>query len=357
MRKTLLLTCFLFISLVLHAKKDTILIFHPTESNLSTIEYLLDNDIFKLSKYHFKGVYHSSETYDYTQSEKYLEVHPGLPFSLKCVNNCLPIDKIYKENMCSVEFKKLFYNSIGAIFLGGPDLPPGTYRESTHLMTRVTDPGRHYLELSYLFHVLGGSQGGKPEALMNSKPGYGILGICLGMQSINVATGGSMIQDIPHEVYNFSFAEEVLDSDPSAVHKNYYPREPGNKPGKAYYTSYHFHPIQLLAGFPGYSNKKANLAKHPYVLSSHHQAIQDIGHGLIPVALSMDGKIIEAVVHKEFNNVFGVQFHPEKTGLYDQDQVFRITSDSAINFNHYILENDSHAFHLNLWKSAAKLFK
>lgn len=241
--------------------------------------------------------------------------------------------------------------------MGGPDLPPGTYGESTHLLTRVSDPGRHYFELSYLFHILGGDQSSNIEVLMKRKPDYGVLGICLGMQSINVATGGTMIQDIPHEAYKFSLVEEILESDPDMVHSNYNPREPFNNFDDIYYTSYHFHPIDIKPNFPIFSDKQVESESIPYVLSSHHQAIQDLGKGIAPVAYSMDGKIIEAVIHEEFKNVFAVQFHPEKTGLFSPDQNFRICSDSIINFNQFIIENNSLVFYLGLWMSISQLFK
>jgi putative glutamine amidotransferase len=356
MRKIVILSFLLLISLSLQAKKDTILLFHPTEYNISTIQFLVENDIFQLDKFHFKGVYHIRENYNYSQSLKFLEANPGLPFSLHEVKEELTVRMIYEPNLCSPEFESLFHNSEGAIFMGGPDIPPESYNELTHLLTRVSDPGRHYLELSYLFHIMGGFQNSIAVPLMKDKPEYGILGICLGMQSLNVSTGGSMIQDIPHEVYGFSFTKEIIESNSDQVHTNYYPREPiENK--DSYYTSYHFHPIALQPGFPAFSDKQTDTESHPYVLSSHHQAIQKLGKGLTPAALSMDGRIIEAVVHKEYKNVFGVQFHPENNGLYKPDQEFRVTSDSLINFNHFLLDNDSHDFHLNLWKNASALFK
>ena len=40
----------------------------------------------------------------------------------------------------------LFSISKGALFMGGPDIPPAVYNESVHLLTSVTDPFRHYCE-------------------------------------------------------------------------------------------------------------------------------------------------------------------------------------------------------------------
>ncbi|MEZ4908152.1 MAG: gamma-glutamyl-gamma-aminobutyrate hydrolase family protein [Saprospiraceae bacterium] len=45
------------------------------------------------------------------------------------------------------------------------------------------------------------------------------------------------------------------------------------------------------------------------VVSSHHQAVKNIGKGLDIVATSMDGKSL-MLIHKKYRNVIGVQFHP-----------------------------------------------
>lgn len=356
MRKTVLLALLFIVSQTLQAQKDTILLFHPTTYNIATIEYLLENNLLQLENIHFKGVYHITETYNYKESQEYLEINPHLPFSLHGVYDELPGNMIFEPNLCSAEFKKLFSASIGSFFMGGPDIPPAVYNESTHLLTNISDPGRHYFELSYLYHIMGGKQKSKVKPLMKKDPDYGVLGICLGMQTINVATGGSMIQDIPLEVYGFSLTEDIIDADPELVHTNYYPMEPISDYDGKFYTSFHFHPIIVKPGFLTYSDVQTG-DETPQVLSSHHQAIQEIGKGLSPVAISMDGKIIEAIKHKKYKNVFAVQFHPEKTALYDADQEFRITSDSIINFNQFIIENDSHDFHTSLWKGVSQLFK
>lgn len=354
MRKTALLALFFIVSHTLQAQKDTILLFHPTAYNIATIDYLLNNNILDLNEFHFKGVYHSAESYDYKAAQGYLDTNPLLPFSLHGVFNELPQNMIFRINLCSPEFEQLFSNSVGAVFMGGPDIPPSVYNESTHLLTNISDPGRHYFELSYLFHILGGEQNSKVKPMMSLDPDYGVLGICLGMQTINVATGGSMIQDIPIEVYGFSSIEEIIGYDPDQVHRNYYPKEFITGPPGVYYTSFHFHPVTFKPTFP-FSSRKHD--KTPYVLSSHHQAIQELGKNIIPLATSKDGKIIEAIGHKKFKNVFAVQFHPENTALYDADKQFRISSDSTINFNKFIIDKDSYIFHKDLWKSISGLFK
>ncbi len=350
---TLLLLTLSF-SALLGQGKDTILLFHPSVSNLSTIQFLMDEDILLLDDFHFKGVCHTKGAYDYSKSKGYLEEHRDSPFSLYEISTPLPGDQLFAKNPCTGIFKQLFSNSKGAIFLGGPDIPPHTYGEREHLMTRVEDPGRHYLELSYLFHILGGKQDESYESFMTANTDYGVLGICLGMQSINVATGGTMVQDIPQEIYGFSYLEEVLDSEPEMVHRNYQPNDPR---GEKQSTSYHFHPINVIQRNQFLHTKKQNKHTTPQVLSAHHQAIQEPGKGLKAIASSSDGKIIEAVVHGDYEHLIGVQFHPEKTGLFDSEQEFNVSPDSSIIFNKHLTENNSLDFHLKFWREVTRIFK
>ncbi len=92
------------------------------------------------------------------------------------------------------DYRKIFEHSEGTVFFGGPDLPPEVYNEKTSLHTSIYDPYRHYFELSFLFHLLGGYQAEKFEPLLKEDPDYLIYGFCLGMQTMNVATGGTMMQ-------------------------------------------------------------------------------------------------------------------------------------------------------------------
>ena len=138
--------------------QDTVLLFHPTAYNLEVIQKLVDEELFNLDGYHLLGVYHPGETYDYSKAEAYIDQHKNSPFSLREIKGELVPANIFRENPATGQFRELFEGSEGALFMGGPDIPPVVYGEEVHLLTRVTDPYRHYLELSYLFHLLGGSQ-------------------------------------------------------------------------------------------------------------------------------------------------------------------------------------------------------
>jgi putative glutamine amidotransferase len=327
--------------------QDTLLLFHPTAYNIQVVQNLKDGGLLMLEGYHVLGVYHPGEAYDYSEAEAYLQSMPAAPFSLRAIQAELGPDSLFGSNQASAQFRQLFEGSQGALFMGGPDIPPVVYGEPVHLLTSVSDPYRHYVELSYLFHLLGGSQDPAWVPYLEEHPVYLVNGICLGMQSMNVATGGTLIQDIPTELYGLWNAEEVLALPADQMHRNYHDLLNLGCEGP---TSYHFHHILLekkdfLTRGIGYRNREA-----PLVLSSHHQAIETLGKGWQVAARSMDERIIEAISHKEYPHVFGVQFHPEKPGLFDPSIQHPQSCHSTINFQEAIKNTDSFAFHQAYWK-------
>lgn len=326
--------------------QDTLLLFHPTAYNIQVVQNLVDEGLLTLEGYHVLGVYHSQEAYDYTQAEAYLDTQHSTLFSLRAIEAELNADNLFEENPATLSFRHLFEGSQGALFMGGPDIPPVVYNEAVHLLTSVTDPFRHYVEISYLFHLLGGSQDVDWKPYLHQNKKYLVSGICLGMQSMNVATGGTMIQDIPTELYGIWNAEEVLALPADQMHRNYNDKLNRGCEGP---TSYHFHRVKLekrdlLTKGIGYRSKSA-----PIVLSSHHQAIEDLGSGWQVAATSMDEKIIEAIAHLKYPHVFGVQFHPEKPGLFDPSIEHPQGCNSTINFQEVIENTDSYIFHSAYW--------
>ena len=112
-----------------------------------------------------------------------------------------------------------------------------------------------------------------------------ILGICRGMQALNVFCGGSLVQDIPSEL-------GAAKKHSGGVHK----------PA--------FHDIQISKSSPlsdamGFGSHRVN--------SYHHQAIKKLAPEFSAAALSPDG-IIEAIFHQNRRFVLGVQWHPERDG-------------------------------------------
>lgn len=293
---------------------NTVVFMHPTVNNIKTVKYLTENKILPVSNNtRFIGVYHSNATYNYNQSKDYILKNGIDNIRLLPIVHKLNADAIYKNNDCSIDFEKIFNGSKAIIFFGGPDMPPACYGDSTSLLTVITDPNRHYLELSFLYHLLGGYQDSAFNPLLKQNPKYTILGICLGMQSINVATGGKLYQDIPTELYGLRTVESVLAAEANAQHRNYYNNfatDTGLIWGSFHQVNFVEEPFKTMVT----SNTS------PFVLSSHHQCIKRVGKDLKVAAYSMDGKIIEAITHTKFPNVLGVQFHPEPPILYKKDE-------------------------------------
>lgn len=334
--------------------QDTILLFHPTAYNLELFQLLADEGIFDLNGYHVLGVYHEKESYDYSQAEVYIAHHPASRMSLQVIKGALDPGNLFRENGCSGQFKNLFNASRGALFMGGPDIPPAVYHEPVHLLTSVTDPYRHYCEASYIFHLLGGSQDPSWLPFMETRQQYLVSGICLGMQTLNVATGGTLVQDIPTEIYGTWIADEILSFPADQMHRNYADMV---NTGCDTPTSYHFHHIILEKGAflskgTGFSHRK-----EPLVLSSHHQALEKLGADLVVTATSMDGKIIESIGHNRYPHVFGVQFHPEKPGLFDPTIEHPQSCNSTINFQQAIKHTDSYTFHLAYWNFLGEILQ
>lgn len=118
-----------------------------------------------------------------------------------------------------------------------------------------------------------------------------IFGICRGIQLINVALGGTLIQDIPDEVAELT------------VHDKVYKKET------------QFHPVKAEVG-----SLFGQLFGSDFMTNSyHHQAIKDCGVGLIPTVVTEDG-IIEAVEH-ESKPIFATQWHPERMIGQEQQEL------------------------------------
>lgn len=334
--------------------QDTLLLFHPTSYNLELIESLVQQDMLNMEGYHVLGVYHAKEAYNYEDALEKVAENPDGFFSLRELTGELKKENLYEVNPCTPLFEELFVRSKGALFLGGPDIPPLMYDEPVHLLTRVTDPFRHYMEASFIFHLLGGKHDPSWAPWLKNKEHYLLSGICLGMQTMNVATGGTMVQDIPTEVYGIWIAEELLEMPPDQVHRNYMDMVENDCCDP---TSYHFHQIKLSSGSFLKKDLKFKSRGLPLVLSSHHQAIETPGEGWEISATSMDGKIIEAIEHEHYKHVFGVQFHPEKPGLFNPEIKHTLSCKEEISFQELIKDSDSFTFHKKYWKYIGQILQ
>ena len=339
----------------INSNEKHIILMHPTVNNVKTFEFLIKNKIFNLPQdYKAIGVYHEKEIFDYSKTEKYLQDEGITNVTLVKISSDLNPDNIFKKNGCSDTFLKLFSNSNGAIFFGGPDIPPTCYHEPTNLLTIITDPYRHYMELSFLFHMLGGSQDTTFLPFLANRKDYPVLGICLGMQSINVASGGTLIQDIPTELYKNGTLEEILSSNQNQQHRNYNT----NYGTDNEVTSDSYHQIAIEKNSP-LNSYVSNDTIHPYVLSSHHQCVKKLGKDLKVAAWSMDGKVIESIYHIKYSNVLGVQFHPEVNDLYKPEEKIKTTPFKPGEKSYLDLYKGDKGenFQRSIWKIFAEKFK
>jgi gamma-glutamyl-gamma-aminobutyrate hydrolase PuuD len=158
----------------------------------------------------------------------------------------------------------------GLVLQGGADIDPSIYDDRPTELLGPTDPIRDRFELELLRAF---AAAGKP-----------VLGVCRGMQLINVAYGGTLYQDLRHA--------NVVEH----VHR------------KLDLYDEHSHEITLTR--TGWLSTVYEGATATRVNSIHHQAIRRLGDGLVVEAAADDG-VIEAIRHPQLPFLVGVQWHPE----------------------------------------------
>ncbi|HZL12282.1 MAG TPA: gamma-glutamyl-gamma-aminobutyrate hydrolase family protein [Prolixibacteraceae bacterium] len=341
-----------FLASELKPDKKYVLLAHPTVQNIETIQFLLNNDILKLSDVEFVGVYSSAENYDYSQSVSLIQKSGMNRFHLQKLDGEEDPAHIYRPNGWSITFRNLFEHSAGIFFFGGPDIQPEIYGQK-NLYSVVTDPNRHLFELSFLFHLLGDKQNEEFVPFLNEKPNYFVSGFCLGMQSMNVATGGTLNQDIPAQTYQKLNAEETLKLKKEQLHRNYWP----GMIKDTLFMRINFHPIEYTA-HPFFLKKvKVKKIMNPLVLSSHHQSIDELGKDLIVTATSMNGEVIEGIQHRVYPNVFAVQFHPEVPALYKEGKKLKFAPEDTPASYYEIIGEEGREFHRKYWITISKAIK
>lgn len=330
-------------------------VFYPSVGTVRHLQALRQQGFINLPDLKVTGVYHLKEATNYEEARKYVQENNLTWFTFRPFSADITPENIFKKNGLTDELLEIFGRSDGIIFFGGPDIPPAVYREKTSLLTEITDPYRHYFELSAIFHLLGGHQDPGFKAWLENRPELPVLGICLGAQSLNVGTGGTLVQDIWTEVYGKNFVEDIINLGPERWHNNPYPKlHPDLR-----LSGYNFHWIRLLPqGFfvrrLGFSEKD-----RPRVLSSHHQAIEKLGLGFVVAATSPDGKVVEAIEHTRYPNVIGLQFHPENYRLWDREFKIKFKPDEQPTSYYELLQSSppSLEFHRRIWEWFAETMK
>jgi putative glutamine amidotransferase len=300
------------------AQKDgsvRLVIFNPEMNQIRALATLRKNGILDIPDLVVVGVYHVKQTGNFAQSRIYVQENGLDWFKFHAVIAEISEPVLFRKNACTPEFEAIVQKTDGVIFFGGPDLPPSIFGEKMNLLTEVTDPYRHFLEASAVFHLFGGFQDDKFVPLLDARPDFTVLAICLGFQTMNIGTGGKLIQDIRWDLYGKTTFEDVIALGPEQWHDNPYERI---FPDEKLY-GYNFHTLQLGDKSLFVSAMGFKSSDHPRILSQHHQAIGKMGKGLVAVASSRDGKVIEAVEHQKYPNVLGVQFHPEHYQLFNAE--------------------------------------
>jgi putative glutamine amidotransferase len=157
----------------------------------------------------------------------------------------------------------------GVCLPGGPDLQPSTYGDEPHPELGPTEPRVDAVELAL---VRAADRRGLP-----------LLGICRGMQALNVARGGTLHQHLP-DVVGDQLRHRQRDHGSIATHR--VETTPQSR-------------LRATLGGPALE-----------VNSFHHQAVRTLGRGLVATAWAPDGTI-EAIEEPGERFVMGVQWHAE----------------------------------------------
>ena len=159
----------------------------------------------------------------------------------------------------------------GLLLPGGSDINPCLYFQKRHCMVKGVSRSRDALEI-WLFQ----------NALAADLP---VFGICRGIQIMSVAMRGALHQHIPD-------ISGIRQAPPHKIARGDASHEIEMSEGS------------LLHGLIGESVSSVN--------SSHHQAVDAVGEGLVVTARSTGDGIIEAIEHPDKRFVLGVQYHPER---------------------------------------------
>ncbi len=172
----------------------------------------------------------------------------------------------------------IFEQLDGLCLPGGGDVDPAYYAEERHAALGTVDAPRDATELTLARWALAAD--------------LPVLGICRGIQLLNVAAGGSLYQDLPAQLpgagrHDFKLAESPWER---PVHRVRMVED------------------SLLAAIFGTDELMTN--------SFHHQAVKQPGDGFLAVAWA-DDEVVEGIENRSRRFAVGVQWHPE--GMYRTD--------------------------------------
>ena len=167
----------------------------------------------------------------------------------------------------------------GLLLCGGGDVDASFYGQEDRGRLTIVDPARDRFELALTRRAL--------------TDGLPLLAICRGIQVLNVAAGGSLIQHIPSECPG-----ALAHATPSSLPPNHVAHVVTVAPGS-----------RLAAALGLGADASQDPAAVP-VNSRHHQAVERVADGYDVVARAPDG-VIEGIERRGAGWVVGVQWHPE----------------------------------------------
>ncbi len=159
------------------------------------------------------------------------------------------------------------------VLTGGDDVDPALYGATPHATVVPSEPGRDAFEIALARAAI--------------EKGVRLLAICRGMQVLNVAMGGTLIQDIPSEVVG-ALNHAVAEPRAAIAHEVWVTR------GSHLWT--------LMTDHLDGESLQVN--------SRHHQAVRQVAEGFEVTATAPDG-VIEAIERTGSAYCLGVQWHPE----------------------------------------------
>lgn len=331
-----LFACCLFVACAQTKSVTRLGIVNPTPGNLRNVIHLIEKEYIHADSISITGIYHHSQSSSIALTEKFLQENND-DITIEIIKGAISIDSLFVPNGCTEEFRQLLEKTDALIVFGGADIVPFIYGEETLLTTALVSAGKNW-EISFLYHLIGGFQDKSHVPLLEKRPDYTIFGICLGMQEMNVASGGTLYQDIPSQLYGKTTYESILRENPDNIHKNYW----NSISNEHNFSFIHLHPLSVIKGslldFESFSG-------NPEVVSAHHQSAKKIGKDFRVAATSTDGKVVEAIQHTRYKNVYGVQFHPDFSILYEADQEFDISPSDKRK-----LSEETLSFYKRLWE-------
>lgn len=216
----------------------------------------------------------------YHQQEQRLWMHHGYLDVLEAAG-AIPLVLPLAES--SGTLAQLVSICSGLLFPGGGDVDPALFGEEMARGCRAVCPRRDRMELALL--------------QMIRQKDLPVLGICRGIQVMNIAYGGNIYQDLDTQL-------------PPGVKWTEHDQD-GRLP-----DDYPVHPVSILPGSLLHRIVGCDLLR---VNSLHHQAVRRIGSGLAVSGQSPDG-IAEALEDPAKKFFLGVQWHPERMWQADQKQ-------------------------------------